>query len=97
MAGSLMTRELRSFSLDEPLPQVQAILLRHRISQLAVVAADGHVMGCVTHRSLLRALSQRGPGDAGGFAAAGRPRLRLPSVAFWQPVHHAAGPDGEAL
>jgi CBS domain-containing protein len=70
MAASLMTRDVRTVAHDEPLAQVQSILVRRRISQVAVVATDGHVLGWVTHRSLLRALSQnaRHP-DAGALPA----------------------------
>jgi CBS domain-containing protein len=66
MAASLMTRDVLTIPHDEPLAQVQAILLRRRISQVAVVASDSHVLGWVTHRSLLRALSQKALGQNAG-------------------------------
>ena len=58
-AASLMTRDIRSVRPDQSLPQVQTLLLRCHISQVAVVARGGGLVGWVTHRSLLRALSRR--------------------------------------
>jgi CBS domain-containing protein len=69
-AASLMTHGVRSVRPEEPLSQVQAILLRRRISQVAVLANDGDVLGWVTHRSLLRALSQKAPGQDAGLLPA---------------------------
>jgi CBS domain-containing protein len=59
-AGSLMTREVRSVAPEQPLAQVQTLLLRRHISQVAVIARGGVLVGWVTHRSLLRALSRPG-------------------------------------
>lgn len=62
-AASLMTRDIRSVLPDQLLPQVQALLLRRHISQVAVVARGGGLIGWVTHRSLLRTLSRRTASD----------------------------------
>jgi CBS domain-containing protein len=69
-AASLMTHGVRSVLPGEPLAQVQAIRLRRRISQVAVVTNDGEVLGWVTHRNLLRALSQKAPGPDAGLLPA---------------------------
>jgi CBS domain-containing protein len=93
MAGSLMTRDVWAVLPDGPLVQVQATLLRRRISQLAVVAADGHVLGWVSHRSLLRALSQKGPAAAGALPAT----AALAERGALTGGESSAGSDGDAL
>lgn len=54
----LMTREPLTVSAETPLEEVIAVMLRHAVRRLPVVA-DGKVVGIVSRANLLRALLRR--------------------------------------
>jgi CBS domain-containing protein len=54
----LMTREPITISAETPLEEVIALMLRHAVRRLPVVA-DGKVVGIVSRGNLLRALLRR--------------------------------------
>jgi acetoin utilization protein AcuB len=54
--GDIMHRDVVTVAPDTPLQQAAALLARHKIGGLPVVAADGRVVGVITETDLLVAL-----------------------------------------
>jgi CBS domain-containing protein len=61
--GELMTRDLVTLAENQNLNQADDLLRLHRIRHLPVVRS-GKLVGLITHRDLLRAMSQRGADPA---------------------------------
>jgi CBS domain-containing protein len=61
--GELMTRDLVTLAENQNLNQADELLRLHRIRHLPVVR-NGKLVGLITHRDLLRAMSQRGADPA---------------------------------
>jgi CBS domain-containing protein len=60
--AELMTRQVVSVAPSTSLKEVAAILVRHRISGVPVVDADGRVIGVVSEADIMRRETGRPPG-----------------------------------
>jgi CBS domain-containing protein len=101
-AAAIMTRGVRSVRPDAPLSDVQTILLRSSISQVAVIDTEGRLAGWVTHRSLLRALGREHGDNPGALPAtaalADRGVMEIgPSTSLDEMAAHLEDPDVQTL
>lgn len=90
----IMHREVVTVTPDTPLQHAAALLARHKIGGLPVVAGEGRVVGVITETDLLIALVDALGGEAQAAPAPVRRGLRArraPSKGQGKPVRRARG------